>query len=35
MMSRRYFIAALAVAGATGSVWAAQPAHIDVYLDPN
>jgi len=37
MISRRYFIAALAaaVAAATGSVLAAQSSNVDVYLDPS
>jgi hypothetical protein len=35
MTSRRGFIAALAIAGATGTAWTAQPPGIDVYLDPN
>lgn len=34
MMSRRHFIAALAVAGATGQAFAAQSSTVDVYLDP-
>ena len=34
MMTRRYFIAAFAVAGASGLVFAAQPTNVDVYLDP-
>lgn len=34
MISRRHFIAALVVAGATGRAFAAQSTTIDVYLDP-
>jgi hypothetical protein len=34
MTSRRDFIATLAAAIATGSVLAAQPTNVDVYLDP-
>jgi len=33
-MNKRHFIAALAAATVTGSVFAAQPLQVDVYLDP-